>query len=269
MTIADVLEGRARWTLELGDCLDVMRSLPDASIDHVITDPPYEAQAHQQSRRSQRGGGDRSKGAGFVPMPLGFEAMDTADRWACAKHFARICKRWCAIFCQFEGASLWREASEHYGLRHARACIWVKPDSAPQFTGDRPSAGYECIAVLHAPNRGRWRWNGGGRRGVFTYNCNSQTRHPDEDHQTPKPLDLMLELVELFTDPDDIIVDPYAGSATTLVAALRLGRRVIGIERDPKYHALGLERITAELAGSTIRHARAGQGALFAAEGIR
>jgi site-specific DNA-methyltransferase (adenine-specific) len=267
MTIADVLEGRARWTLELGDCLDVMRALPDRSIDHVVTDPPYEAEAHRLSRRSQRGGGDRTKGAGFVAFPIDFEAMDPATRWMTAKHFGRLTKRWTLIFCQLEGVRRWRKPCKWYGLEHRRPLIWVKPDGAPQFTGDRPGTGYECIEAMHA--RGRSTWNGGGRRGVFTYNCNSQTRHPDEDHQTPKPLDLMLELVELFTDPDDIILDPYAGSATTLVAALRLGRRAIGIEREPKYHALGVERLMAEVSGSSLRAARAGQGALFAAEGIR
>ncbi len=80
---------------------------------------------------------------------------------------------------------------------------------------------------------------------------------------TPKPLGLMLELVELFTDPNDLIIDPFAGSGSTLVAALRLGRRAIGIERDPKYHALIVDRLAAERDGSTLRDARAGQGALF------
>lgn len=262
MTIADVLEGRARWTLELGDALDVMRELPDRAIDHVITDPPYEAEAHSKSRRSQRGSGKlRNSGAGFVSFPIDFEPMDPATRWVSAKHFARLTNRWALMFCQLEGVSRWREACEWYGLEHRRPLIWVKPDGAPQFTGDRPGTGYECVEAMHAKSASRW--NGGGRRGVFTHNCNSQTRDP-EDHQTPKPLDLMLELVELFTDPDEIILDPFAGSASTLVAALRLGRRAIGVERDPKYHALGLQRITAELACSNIKHARAGQGALFA-----
>jgi site-specific DNA-methyltransferase (adenine-specific) len=261
-TIADVLAGRARYALELGDCLDVMRNLPDLSIDHVITDPPYEEEAHKKSRRSQRGPASlRKNGAGFVAFPIDFEPMDPATRWLCAKRCARITRRWAMFFCQLEGAERWRESCEWYGFEHRRALIWVKPDGAPQFTGDRPGTGYECVEVLH--QKGRSRWNGGGRRAIFTYNCNSQTRHPDEDHQTPKPLELMMELVDLFTDPDEIIVDPFAGSATTLVAALRLGRRVIGIESSPKHHALGLERIAAELSNSTLRHARAGQTALF------
>jgi len=257
--IADVLEGRARWHVELGDCLDVMRSIPDASIDHVITDPPYEEEAHKMSRRSHRGPpGDRG---GFVTFPIDFEAMDPATRWMSGKHFARLARRWVVVFCQLEGARLWRDAGAWYGLTHRRTCLWIKPDGAPQFTGDRPGTGYECFEAMHP--KGASRWNGGGRRGVFTYNCNSQTRRPDEDHQTPKPLDLMLELVELFTDPDDLIIDPFCGSGTTLVAAVRLGRRAIGIERVPASRTLAVDRLEAESKGSTLRHARAGQVPLF------
>jgi site-specific DNA-methyltransferase (adenine-specific) len=260
--ITDVLEGRARWALEHGDCLDVMRRIPDRSIDHVITDPPYEKQAHKTSRRSQRGPASlRKSGAGFVEFPIDFEAMDPATRWMCGKHFARLARRWVIVFCQLEGARRWRKAGKWYGLEHRRTCVWVKPNGAPQFTGDRPGTGYECFEAMHA--KGRSRWNGRGTRGVFTFNCNSQTRNPDEDHQTPKPLDLMLKLVELFTDPDDIILDPFVGSGTTMVAALRLGRRVIGFERDARYHALALEYVSAELAMSTVQAARMGQRPLF------
>jgi DNA modification methylase len=73
----------------------------------------------------------------------------------------------------------------------------------------------------------------------------------------------MIELVELFTDPDEIILDPFAGSGTTGVACLRLGRRFIGIEKDAKYAAIARERLTAESQGLTLRDARAGQQSLF------
>lgn len=257
--IADVLEGRAAWCVVEGECLDVMRLLPDASIDHVITDPPYEASAHTKSRRSHRGPpGDKGR---FVDFPIDFSPMDPATRYACAKQWARLCRRWCMSFCETEGVAYWREACEAYGFSHRRAAVWVKPDSAPQFTGDRPGHGYEMIEMVHAP--GKSRWNGGGRRGVFVHNCNSQTRKPDEDHQTPKPLALMMELVELFTDPGDLILDPFCGSGTTIVAAVRLGRRAIGIERDPKHVKLAIDRVTAERELSTLQAARAGQIPLF------
>jgi site-specific DNA-methyltransferase (adenine-specific) len=254
-----VLSGASSWCVIQADCLDVMRALPSKSIDHVITDPPYEEASHTKSRRSHRGP-PGAKG-GFVEFPIDFDPMDPATRYGCAKLWARLCRRWCLVFCEEAGVPRWREACEAYGLVHRRAQVWVKPDSAPQFTGDRPATGCEMIETLHAA--GKSRWNGGGARGIYVYNCNSQTRKPDEDHQTPKPLELMLELVEKFSDAGDLILDPFAGSGTTVVAAVRLGRRCIGIERDPKYHALCVERITADVCGSTLQATRAGQLALF------
>jgi site-specific DNA-methyltransferase (adenine-specific) len=72
-----------------------------------------------------------------------------------------------------------------------------------------------------------------------------------------------MSLVEDFTDPDDVILDPFAGSGTTGLAALRLGRRAILIERIEEYAALCVERLSAEIAGNTLQGARSGQGTLF------
>ena len=73
----------------------------------------------------------------------------------------------------------------------------------------------------------------------------------------------MLECLEAFTDIDDIVLDPFAGSGTTGVACLRLGRRFIGIEKDAKYAAVATERLEAESKGLTLRDARAGQLPMF------
>lgn len=70
-------------------------------------------------------------------------------------------------------------------------------------------------------------------------------------------------LVSLFTDPGETILDPFAGSGTTGVACLRLGRRFIGIERDEKYFKLACDRLRAEEQSSTLQALRAGQESLF------
>ena len=88
---------------------------------------------------------------------------------------------------------------------------------------------------------------------------------PDKSaaHPTEKPLSLMIELVSLFTDPGDLVLDPYAGSGTTGVACMRLGRRFAGAERDDRYHALAKERLDAEASGISLQASRAGQQSLF------
>ena len=191
---------------------------------------------------------------------IDFAQMSSELRAFCGLEFSRLSRGWVLAFCQAEGVSAWRAALESGGSKWRRAQIWVKPDSSPQFTGDRPGAGYELIASAWA-GVGRSSWNGGGSRGVYTHCVGSNGRA--NPHPTTKPLPLMLELVELFTDPGDIVLDPFCGSGTTGVACIRLGRRFIGIEKDAKYATVAQERLAAESQGLNLRDARAGQLPMF------
>jgi site-specific DNA-methyltransferase (adenine-specific) len=123
--------------------------------------------------------------------------------------------------------------------------------------------GYESIVCAHA--RGRSRWNGNGRAGVFTH-VKYEGGGRRNDHPTQKPVALMLELVRLFTDEGDTVLDPFAGSGTTGVACLRLGRRFIGVEKDVRYFELAAERLRAEELDSSLGASRAGQLPLLAGE---
>jgi site-specific DNA-methyltransferase (adenine-specific) len=140
--------------------------------------------------------------------------------------------------------------------------VWNRLNGAPQFTGDRPAVAVEAITLAHP--KGRKRWNGGGKRGIYSH-CIEQNRGGNNErfHTTQKPLPLMLDLVADFTDPGETILDPFAGSGTTGIACLCLGRKFIGIERDAKYFRLACDRLHAEEHGSTLQAARAGQEPLF------
>lgn len=264
-TIGQVIAGEATWCVVHGDCLDVMKTMPDKCVDHVITDPPFESEAHTLQRRVKRGANlTPGNGDGRVAKidalsfePLSFEPLSFELRSLSAKEFGRLCRRWCLVFCQCEAAQLWRAELEP-GLVYRRTSVWIKPDAMPQYSGDRPGMGYESIVVCHAP--GRSSWNGGGRVGVFTHNKNSGGKHW---HETQKPEPLMLELTELFTDFGELVLDGFCGSATTGLAALRLGRRFIGIEKDARYAELAAERLRAEESGSTYAARILGQTALF------
>jgi site-specific DNA-methyltransferase (adenine-specific) len=152
---------------------------------------------------------------------------------------ARLARRWILVFCQVEAAMKWRAALEAAGAVYKRTCIWVKPDGKPQYSGDRPGIGYDSIVACHAP--GRSTWNGGGSHGVFIVNKGGD---PRTGHQTQKPLALMELLVRLFSDNGQLILDPFAGSGTTGVAAIRLGRRFIGWEMNPAYVEIARRRMS-------------------------
>jgi DNA modification methylase len=225
------------WELRSGSCLDPatgLSTIADKSIDVVITDPPYEAEAHTSQRLVARAGGR------LAVEPLTFPPITEDERADSSRQMARVARRWILVFCQVEAAMKWRAALEAAGAVYKRTCLWVKPDGKPQYSGDRPGIGYESIVACHAP--GRSRWNGGGSHGVFIVNKSGDVR---TGHQTQKPLALMELLVRLFSNPGEVILDPFAGSGTTGVAAIRLGRRFLGWEMSSRYVRMAQRRLMA------------------------
>lgn len=254
----------ARWQVIHGDCREVLPTL--GQVDHVITDPPYSRDLYLKFRSNKGARGVESKQTSnhlaLANMAIG--AVEDIHE-VCSLEFVRLAKRWMIVFHDAETGHLWREG---LGESYVRAGVWVKPNAVPQISGDRPGQGFEAITIGHA--KGRKRWNGGGHSAVWVHCAVNANPIADDracnPHPCPKPLSLMLELVELFTDPDDLVLDPFCGSGTTGVACLRLGRRFIGIEKDATYAAVARERLEAESKGLTLRDARAGQLPMFGGE---
>lgn len=242
-----------------GDCRDILPQL--VSVDHVITDPPYARDVYLRMRNPDSGGGDRAgvaapamrraamtrgnpKQAG--PMPR-LEKLAAGDIGviddmleAVALEVGRLAKRWAIVFSDAETTWRWRAELEQAGLRYVRTGAWVKPDAMPQMSGDRPAVGFEPCTICHA--QGPMKWNGGGKQALWTYYIAKGNKRPD--HPCPKPEGLMCELVTQFTDAGETILDPFAGSGTTLFAAKRLGRRAIGIEVSEQYAEVAAKRLS-------------------------
>lgn len=221
-------------TLYLGNCLEIMPTLGE--VDHVIGDPPYEASLHDSKNKLQtrlrHDGGPDLQG-------LDFDAIDDI-RAQVITTAAPICKGWFIAFCTVEGTAPWADVINASSMKYKRACAWVKPDSTPQLNGQCPAQGYECFVCAWA-GEGHSRWNAGGKRGVYTHLVNNPERHGE--HPTEKPRRLMAEIVKDFTNPDQVILDPFMGSGTTGVAAVQLGRRFIGIEMNERYFDIACKRI--------------------------
>lgn len=277
MSIADVLEGRERFYIARGDCRQVMLTLGDQSVDVCLADPPYSAHVHKSVRSARRlelkDIGESSCRTRRT-VDLGFDSLGGETRRWVAKHLARVTKRWCAVFSDVESDWLWRLSFLGSGMDYIRTPQWHRIGGAPQFSGDRPAVGVEAITLAH--RKGRKRWNGGGKAGIYTLESesvpaayrfpivvNRNGSHEERVHKTQKPLELMLALVDDFTEENEVVFDPFCGSGTTGVAALRRGRRFIGIERDPDIHAIACERLAAETRGLDLSDARAGQESLF------
>lgn len=242
-------------TLYLGDCRDV---LPSIRADHTITDPPYEAEAHGAGKRVLGRKADVKGGSARVLHTggLDFEAITSDLRQHVAAWAGESCDGWFLAFCQAEAIDQWRQALLAGGAQWRRAMVWVKPDSSPQLSGDRPAQGYESIAAAWCGDGGS-KWNGGGKRGVFTYgkhDIGAGNGGRSNEHPTQKPISLMSDLLSLFSNPGQVVCDPFMGSGSTGLAAVQLGRRFIGIERDERYFEIACRRIECAVA----------QGQLFA-----
>jgi site-specific DNA-methyltransferase (adenine-specific) len=220
-------------TLYLGDCLDI---LPGLSVDHVMSDPPYEDELHKAMGRIRRNDGQA------MTQDLGFDGVNLS-RAAISKACVEASAGWVILFTLAEGVRAWRDDLQAAEAKWDTTCFWVKPDSSPRFNGQGPARGAECFVTCWA-GKGYRRWNGGGKRGIYTHCVNTGRQG---EHPTEKPVPLMVEMVADFTQPADTICDPFMGSGTTGVACVRMGRQFVGIEQDPKWFDLSCRRISDEL----------------------
>lgn len=225
-----------------------LRHQPAQSAGLVLLDPPYSE--HTQNNLVWGAPNDGSQ-----EVDLEFPPLTPDERWEIACDAARIAQRWVVIFTDQQGIGGWSQDLELAGLRLVRVGTFHKPDYAPQRSGDRPAQSCEAIMIAHRSGD-RMRWNGGGHDCFW-----SEPRDKGRIHKTQKPLKLIMELVRLFSDPGELVVDTYAGSCTTGIACLRLGRGFIGCEQDPVLYGRAQERIFCESPDDAVAvsHRRARQ----------
>ena len=206
-------------TLHLGDCLDVMRGMADKSVDCVITDPPYgigEAAGKNKSRSFLAAAKDygHKEWDNRPPSPEYFQEMKRISKHQIifgGNYFAE-----------------WLGNSPSW-------IIWDKDNGSTDF------ADCELAWTSHktAVRKVTYRWRG-------------MLQEPGQVkeirvHPTQKPVGVMAWIIERYTKPGDMIADPFMGVASTGVAAVRMGRKFIGIELDPEYYAIAEKRIQAEI----------------------
>lgn len=219
MIIKETIIGDCR--LLLGDSRLILPALEADSVGVAITDPPFGAQTHAGAQTGANGGIKLVHFDSMTAKEIGDIFQDLATR---------IVKRWVVATIE------WRHALELESREILiRLGVWVKPNGAPQFTGDRPGTGWEAVAICH--REGRKRWNRGGHHATWIHNKISG------EHPTQKPLGLIAEWVEAFSDDGETILDPFMGVGTTGVACVKTGRPFVGIEIDPTYYEIACRRI--------------------------
>lgn len=248
------------WEMRLGRWQDS----PPEMVDHVISDPPFtdhvSAKANTRTGLYVRGALKIvTRANGKTGEALSFGGVCEAD---VVEALTRVA-RWSIFKCAIEQVGRYEDARPDL---YTRGMIWTKPNPTPQFTGDRPGMWGESLVVFHAASKKRW--HGGGKAGRYhgsnIRNNEGDSRWDERVHETQTPLWLMRALVEDFTDPGDLVWDPYAGSGTTGVACLLTGRRFLGHELQERYYDVACERLKAAEKGQALGDHRAGQVPMFA-----
>jgi len=197
-----------------GDCLEIMKDIPDKSVDLVLTDPPYGMNYHSNYYKGENPFdkiyGDETYPAHLIP------------------EFKRIARKAVFSFCRWNNLADVEKPKSFI--------VWVKNNWS---AGD----------LLHEFGR---MWEGILFYPLEAHEFKSREpdvidcrRIPPTDicHPTEKPIDLIKSLIKNNTDAGDIILDPFFGSGTTGVAAKLLGRQFIGIEISEKYCEIAKQRI--------------------------
>jgi len=242
-----------------GDCIEVLKGLPDKSVDMVFADPPYNLQLGGDLLRP-----DNSK------VDAVDDDWDKFDSFAAYDAFTRAWLTECRRVLKDEG-SLWVIGSYHNIFRLGSAMqdlgfwvlndiIWRKSNPMPNFKGTRFTNAHETL-IWAAKSREQKRY-------TFNYDalkafnedtqmrsdwtlalCTGNERLKDDNgdkaHPTQKPEALLHRVLLSASRVGDVILDPFFGTGTTGAAAKRLGRHFIGIERDETYARLAEKRIKA------------------------
>ena len=259
----------------IGDCLAALAELPAGSVDLVFADPPYNLQLDGDLLR---------------PNNTVVDGVDDAwDKFHSFAEYDRFARAWlgeCRRLLKADGA-IWVIGSYHNIFRLGAALqdlgfwiqndvIWRKTNPMPNFRGKRFTNAHETLI-----------WAGRDQKSRVTFNyeamkalnddlqmrsdwlfpiCGGPERLKDpagrKAHPTQKPEALLHRVLLASTHPGDLVLDPFFGTGTTGAVAKRLGRRWLGIERDPDYAQAALERIARvqSLPPSALETARSKRG---------
>ena len=205
-------------TVLQGDCIAIMRTLPAGSVDFILTDPPYLVNYRDRAGRTV--------------------ANDNNADWL-APAFAETYRvlrddSLCVSFYGWQRTDLFMAAWRAAGFTPVGHLVFAKDyASSTRFTAARHESAYVLA-------KGRPALPARALPDVLAFPYTGNRLHP-----TQKPVAAMREVIAAYTKPGELVLDPFCGSGSTLVAAQALGRRTLGIELDEAHAATARGRLAA------------------------
>jgi len=239
-----------------GDCIEVMQSLPEASVDLIFADPPYNLQLRGDLHRP-----DNSKVDAVDDHWDQFASFETYDRftrdWLTAAR--RLLKPNGAIWVIGSYHNVFRMGAElqNQGFWILNDVVWRKSNPMPNFRGKRLTNAHETLIWASKSEAGKYTFNYEALKALndgvqmrsdwviplCTGNERLKDEAGDKAHPTQKPEALLHRVIVGTTNPGDVILDPFFGTGTTGAVAKMLGREFIGIEREAAYRAAAEKRL--------------------------
>lgn len=227
-----------------GDCLDIMRDIPDGSIDLIATDPPYKTTARGNAGNS---GGMLQKDINKKGMVFEHNDTDIEDY---LPEFYRVLKdgSHCYIMCNHTNITHFLNVIGNSLFHFVKCLIW---DKGNKIMGTMYMNCFEYVLFL---------WKGYARQinncgtpDLLTFpNVKDKNADGSNIHDSQKPVGLFQTFIINSTERGGVILDPFCGSGTTAIAAIREKRNYICIEKDPHFYEVARKRIDNELRQPTL-----------------
>ncbi len=239
----------------LGDCIEILKLLPEKSVDLIFADPPYNLQLKNDLYRPNQ--------------TLVDGVSDNWDKFNSLKDYDEFTYNWlteCKRVLKDDG-TIWVIGSYHnifmvgsimqnIGFWLLNDIIWIKNNPMPNFKGTRFTNAHETLIWASRTEKSKYTFH---YKSMKTYNddlqmrsdwyipiCSGRERLKKDGckvHSTQKPEELLSRIILASSNVGDLILDPFMGSGTTGVVAKRLNRYYIGIEKESKYIEIAEERI--------------------------
>ena len=221
--------------LQQGDCLELMKDIPDKSIDLLLTDPPYNISKNNNFKTMKRSGID------FGEWDYKFDLIN----WL--SEISRIMNDGSSviIFNDWRNLGVLDNKLNDEGFIGKDIFRWIKSNPMPRNRDRRYITDYE-FAIVATSKKGKWvfnRLNNTYERPEFTCPIVSGK---ERFHPTQKPVSLMEHLILRHSNANQTIFDPFMGSGSTGVACVNTSRNFIGMELDEEYFKIAKQRIMGE-----------------------
>jgi len=242
-------------TIHLGDCVELLKQVPDNSVDLIFADPPYNLQLNGELYRPNQTKVDAVNDAWDR-----FDSIEEYDKFTALwmKECYRILKNTGSFWVIGTYHNIFRVGTilQNTGFWMLNDVIWVKPNPMPNFKGTRFNNAHETLI---------WATKSKSSSYTFHYHslkvmnddlqmrsdwwipiCQGEERikvNGQKAHSTQKPAELLSRIILSTSNPDDIVLDPFSGSGTTAAVAKRLGRKYIAFDREVFYVQIAKDRL--------------------------